>query len=452
MNIEEDILESLERIGFEEPTRIQYETIPLIKEGYDVIGQSETGSGKTAAFGIPLVEKVTKGGKIQALVLVPTRELALQIATEFTKFAHHKGLKIQTVYGGAPMGSQVAGLRNAEIVVGTPGRVMDHMRRGTLNTRNVKTFVLDEADKMIDMGFVEDIETIEQQIPEDRQTLMFSATMPEGLARIRERFTKNAKKVMTETQVKEDILKQFYCDVEYKLKFSLLVHLIHEEKPALAIIFCNSRRDVDAVSKNLRKNDINAEALHGGLTQSRREHVISDFHDGETDVLVATDVAGRGLDFKKVTHIFNYNVPKNSEDYVNRIGRTARAGESGKAIVLLSREDHESFRRVMNIYNFDIQPMEYSDVEVLPFIRSSYSDREGGDRPFRRGGFRGHGGSRGGRPSGSHGGYGFPRQREEGDSRESSFHGARSQGPRRGHEFAHNGYSNGTYKPRRKFN
>jgi len=457
------MLESLERIGFEEPTKIQYETIPLIKEGYDVIGQSETGSGKTAAFGIPLVEKVSRGVRAQALVLIPTRELALQIAGEFEKFAYKKGLRIQCVYGGAPMGAQVAGLRYAEIVVGTPGRIMDHMRRGTLNLKNVKTFVLDEADKMIDMGFVEDIETIERQIPEDRQTLMFSATMPSELLSIRERFTKDAKKITTETQVREEYLKQYYCDVEYKLKFSLLVHLMRQEKPRLAIIFCNSRRDVDAVCKNLKKNEINADTLHGGLTQSRREHVIADFHDGETDVLVATDVAARGLDFKKVSHIFNYNVPKHSEDYVNRIGRTARAGEIGKAIVLLSREDHDSFRRIVNIYNFDIEPMEYSDVEVLPFERNSYRDREDGGRGgFRRGGSRGqgeyHGGfSRSGNVGyshGSHGGFGVNHQRGESASnddnngaykrRPSNFH--RQQGSQR------NGYSNGSSSRRNRYN
>jgi ATP-dependent RNA helicase DeaD len=408
MNIENTVLESLKAIGFTEPTRIQAETIPLIKEGHDVIGQSETGSGKTGAFGIPLVEKVVHGEGVQALVLAPTRELALQICGEIEKFSRRKGLNIQCIYGGVSMGPQISGLRRADIVVGTPGRVLDHLNRGTMDLQRVKTFILDEADKMIDMGFIEDIETIERLMPNERQTLLFSATMPASLIDMRERFTKNAVKVATETKVKEESLKQYFCDVDRNLKFSLLVHLLRQEDPDLAIIFCNSRRDVDSVCRNLRSNRINADALHGGLSQNRREQVIDTFHNRMIDVLVATDVAARGLDFKKVTHIFNYSVPVNTEEYVNRIGRTARAGESGKAIVLLSREDYDSFNRVVNTYNFEIQPMEYSNVEVLPFARqsSNWHNRDGdrrGDgfhrdrRQFRRSydGYNGNGNGNG---------------------------------------------------------
>jgi ATP-dependent RNA helicase DeaD len=386
MNIEKSILGSLNDIGFEQPTRIQSETIPIIKQGYDVIGQSETGSGKTAAFGIPLVEKVVKGERIQALVLAPTRELALQIANDLTKYSHYKGLYIQTVYGGVSMGPQISGLRKAEIVVGTPGRILDHMQRGNLDLNNLRIFVLDEADKMIDMGFIDDIEMIERNIPKDRQTLLFSATMPESLLRIREKFTNNAKKIKTETKVREDVLRQYYCDIDHKRKFSLLVHLINQEKPNLAIIFCNSRREADLVSRNLQCNDINATVLHGGLSQQRREEVMESFHKGMKRVLVATDVAARGLDIKNVTHIFNYNIPRDSEEYTNRIGRTARAGESGKAISLLSREDHDSFRRIINNFSYDIKKMEVSDFRILPF--DNYQPHENrnfeGRRFFRR--------------------------------------------------------------------
>ncbi len=314
MDIEKSVSDSLSSIGFEKPTRIQSETIPIIKQGYDVIGQSETGSGKTAAFGIPLVEKVVKGGKIQALVLAPTRELSIQIASELVKFSRFKGLYVQTVYGGVSMEPQLRGLRRAEIVVGTPGRILDHMGRRTLDASNLKIFVLDEADRMIDMGFIEDIEEIERNIPEKRQTLMFSATMPDSLIGMRDRFTRNAKKIKTQTNVREDILKQFYCDIEREMKFSLLVHLINQENPKLAIIFCNSRIDASAVARNLQYNNINATELHGGLTQQRRERVMEDFHRGITKILVATDVAARGLDIKNVTHIFNYGIPKNAED------------------------------------------------------------------------------------------------------------------------------------------
>jgi superfamily II DNA/RNA helicase len=385
MNIEKSVIDSLKEIGFEKPTKIQAETIPIIKQGFDVIGQSETGSGKTAAFGIPLIEKVEKNGKLQAIVLAPTRELALQIQSDFMKYSKFKKLFIQSVYGGVSMLPQISGLKRAEIVVGTPGRVLDHMGRGTLDARNVKIFVLDEADKMIDMGFIDDIKEIESHIPKDRQTLLFSATMAENLEWVANRFTKNAKRIKTQIKVSEDLLKQFYVDIDSRNKFSLLVHLIQSEPPKLGIIFCNSRREADSVARNLQKNGINATSLHGGLTQSRREQIMEDFHKGFTEILVATDVAGRGLDIKDVTHIFNYSIPKTSDDYANRIGRTARAGKYGVAISLLSRNDHDSFRRIIRAFSYDIEKMEVPHFKILPFERV-YSDEDTGfRRGFRRG-------------------------------------------------------------------
>jgi ATP-dependent RNA helicase DeaD len=255
------------------------------------------------------------------------------------------------------------------------------MRRGTMDVRNLKIFVLDEADKMIDMGFIDDIKDIERNIPNVRQTLLFSATMPEGLTGIRDRFTNNAKKIKTQLKVREDILKQYYCDVEHQTKFSLLIHLINQENPNLAIIFCNSRRYTDSVAKNLQYNGINAIALHGGLPQQRREEVMKKFHNGVIKVLVATDVAARGLDIKNVTHIFNYNIPKTEVEYTNRIGRTARAGESGKAISLLSRDDHDSFRRIIRNLSYEIEKMEVPDFRIIPFRKQdSYEERDFGNR------------------------------------------------------------------------
>ena len=384
MNIEKNVLDSLSDMGFEQSTRIQSETIPLIKMGHDVIGQSETGSGKTAAFGIPVVDKVTKGKGIQALILAPTRELALQISSNLKKFSQLKGLYIQTVYGGVPMGPQINGFKRAEIIVGTPGRMLDHMRRGNLDLSKLSFFVLDEADKMINMGFIDDIETIERHIPKNRQTLLFSATMPRTLNEIRERFTKNAKKVKTKTKVGENVLKQYYCDIDHRKKFSLLVHLIKEENPELAIIFCNSRRDVDLVGKNLRDNGIKAKTLHGGLSQQRREKVLKDFNDGITRLLVATDVAARGLDIKNITHIFNYNIPKNPEEYVNRIGRTARAGETGKAISLLIKDDQGSMRKIIEKYSYNIEKMKISEFRIVPFRRNQSNRRESFHRNFKK--------------------------------------------------------------------
>ena len=382
MNIEQSIKDSINNLGFENPTEIQVETIPLIKKGHDVIGQSETGSGKTAAFGIPIVEKVEKGKGIQAIILAPTRELAKQISKDLESYSRLKQLYVQTVYGGVAIMPQVSGLRKADIVVGTPGRMMDHMRRGTIDTRNLKFFVLDEADKMIDMGFIEDIEEIERQVPKERQTLLFSATMSSRLEDIRNRFTNNPKKVKTRSKVSDDVLKQYYCDTDPRSKFSLLVHLINEEKPSLSLIFCNTRRTADEICMNLNSNRIDAMVLHGGLTQDKRERTLEAFHKGKIKILVATNVAARGLDIKDVSHVFNYNIPQDKEDYANRIGRTARAGKSGKAISLLCREDHEPFRRINRAFSYDVEKLVIKDFKNLPFKRSGPS--RGG---FRRGGF-----------------------------------------------------------------
>lgn len=379
MGIQNEILESLNAAGLEEPTRIQSEAIPLIKEGLDVIGQSETGSGKTAAFGIPLVEKVRRGVLGQALVLLPTRELALQIGESLATYSRKKGLRIVCVYGGSPMGAQISGLKKSEIIVGTPGRVLDLLRQGYLKTGNVHTFVLDEADKMVDMGFIEDVEEIAKHLPEERQTLLFAATMPDGLEGVISKFTKDPRRIRTEIKVKEDLLEQYYCEVERRMRFSLLVHLFRKESPKTSIVFCNSRREVEHLTRNLNKQGISAVAIHGGLSQSRREGVIDSFHRGRISVLVATDVAARGLDFKKVTHVFNYSIPRNSEDYVNRIGRTARAGESGKAISLLTSEDYGTFRRIVNLYEFEVQEIDYGELDRLHFSTSCDGHGEGGN-------------------------------------------------------------------------
>ena len=387
MNIEESIRGSLNELGFVTPTKIQMETIPLIKQGYDVIGQSETGSGKTAAFGIPIVEVVEKGKGIQAIILAPTRELANQIAKDLGNYSSLKKLYIQTVYGGVAIMPQVTGLRKADIVVGTPGRMLDHMRRGTIDLRNLKFFVLDEADKMIDMGFIDDIKEIERQVPKKRQTLLFSATMSSRLEEIRDRFTKNPKKIKTRNKVREDVLRQFYCDIDPRNKFSLLVHLINEQNPSLSIVFCNTRRTANEVYNNLCFNKVNAMLLHGGLTQDKREKTLEDFHSGKVKVLVATDVAARGLDIQNVSHVFNYNIPQDIEDYANRIGRTARAGKSGKAITLLSREDHNSFRKVCSTFSYDVEKLAVKDFRKLPFKRSvtrRFGNRNFGNRRFGR--------------------------------------------------------------------
>ncbi len=369
MNIEKSVLDSLTEIGYENPTEIQKETIPLIKEGHDVIGQSETGSGKTAAFGIPLVEKIEKNGKIQALVLAPTRELSEQISKELMKFSKFKRLNVSCIYGGVSIEPQISNLRRSEIVVGTPGRILDHIQRRTIDLRNIKVFVLDETDKMLDMGFIDDIEDVVRNIPRERQTLLFSATMPENIFRLKDKFTRNVKRIKTQTKVREDLLEQFYFDIEHNKKFSLLAFLLKNEKPNLSIIFCNTRMEAEGVANNLKKNGINAEVLHGGVSQYRRNQIIEEFHKGMIKTLVATDVAARGLDIRNVSHVFNYSIPKNSEDYINRIGRTARAGNSGKAISLLSKFDHPAFQDILNKYRPSVAKMQTPNFPDLFFIK-----------------------------------------------------------------------------------
>ncbi|MCC7569046.1 MAG: DEAD/DEAH box helicase [Candidatus Methanofastidiosa archaeon] len=384
MGLEETILNSLQRIQFESPTKIQEEAIPLIKAGHDVFGQSATGSGKTAAFGIPLLEKMERGKGVQALVLEPTRELAKQVAGELKKFSRFKKVGIATVYGGVSFQPQIKGVSTSEVVVGTPGRIMDLMRKGHLSLSNIKLFVLDEADKMIDMGFFDDMVYIAKQTPDTRQTLLFSATMPEKLKYIRQQFSRDAKVVEASFKVREDMLKQYYIEVPYTKKFSLLMHLVAQEKPEQAIVFCNARYEADDVAWNLREQGINAKALHGGMPQNKREKTINQFHDRNIAVLVATDVAGRGLDIRNVSHIFNYSIPSNAEDYANRIGRTARAGDRGTAYSLLSRDDHENFRRVQQTFDYDIEGLNIDRFAILPFKKRDAKEK-GRSSPPQRG-------------------------------------------------------------------
>ncbi|MBI5002246.1 DEAD/DEAH box helicase [Candidatus Woesearchaeota archaeon] len=383
-------------LGFSEFTEIQEKVIPLIQQGHDVIGLSHTGSGKTAAFGFPSLEKVTKGQGIQLLVLVPTRELCNQVAKEIFKFAKYKPLRIVETYGGVSISPQIQMLQHADVVVSTPGRMLDHMERRTINLSKVKVLVLDEADKMFEMGFIDDVKRIISQTPKDRQNLLFSATMGHGVSEIVHQYMRNPVKIKLQSYVDKSKLTQHYYDINARDKFSLLVHVLKENKEGLAIIFCATRRMVDVLNSNLSKHGVKAEALHGGLSQNMRKHVMDAFHAHKLDALIATDVAARGLDIKNVSNVINYDIPKTSEDYVHRIGRTARAGCEGKVISLLAAQDHDNFRNVLQDRSLLMQRMEIPAFERIPFEMSS-------GRPQHRGGFRGGGGGRGG---GSRGGFG----------------------------------------------
>ena len=371
-------------LGFEEFTEIQETCIPLIQQGKDVIGISHTGSGKTVAFGFPALEKVIPGKGIQLLVIVPTRELCNQVSKEFRKFTKYRKTYIVEIYGGVAINPQMDHLRYADTVVGTPGRLLDHLSRGTLKLEKVRILVLDEADKMFEMGFIDDIKKIISKISKDSQKLLFSATMPEEIMNIVRNYMKNPEKIKMPAYVDKNKLIQHYYNIDRGNKFSLLVHLIKKESNGLIIIFCDKRHVVDTVDKNLNKQGIKSQALHGGMTQNKRNYVMEAFHNGKLDVLVASDVAARGLDIKNVSLIVNYEIPKTSREYVHRIGRTARAGSEGRVISLLSNEDHDNFRRVLEDQSLLIHKLENPKFERVEFVRAQYRSRPQQHRNFQR--------------------------------------------------------------------
>ncbi len=335
------IQRAIEEMGFEQPTPIQAQAIPLIRSGADVIGRSQTGTGKTMAFAIPAVEKIdTDDSKntVQVLIMCPTRELAVQCSEEIKRLTKYAGgIRPVEVYGGAAMDRQITRLKRANIVIGTPGRIMDHMRRRTLKLDNVKMVVLDEADEMLSMGFKEDMETILRETPQDRQTILFSATMPPSIMAITEEFQTDPQLVqINQKQVTVDNIVQNYVDVPMGRKSDALKLLLHYYRPSLAMVFCNTKKMVDELSEDLRKSGFNAEALHGDLKQSQRTAVMDKFRYGSTSILVATDVAARGIDVNDVEIVFNYDIPQNNEYYVHRIGRTGRIGKKGTSITICS--------------------------------------------------------------------------------------------------------------------
>ncbi|ARK24536.1 DEAD/DEAH box helicase [Sporosarcina sp. P37] len=339
LNISETTQKALLRMGFEEATPIQEGTITFGMEGRDVIGQAQTGTGKTAAFGIPIIEKLDpKSTAVQALVIAPTRELAIQVSEEIYKVGYGSRAKVLSVYGGQEIGRQIRALRNnPNIVVGTPGRILDHINRKTLKLDNVQTLVLDEADEMLNMGFIEDINTILASVPAERQTLLFSATMPAPIRKIAETFMKNPEivKIKSKEMTVENI-EQFFVKSHEREKFDVLSRLLNVQQPELAIVFGRTKRRVDELAHALSIRGYIAEGIHGDLTQAKRMSVLRQFKDNKIDVLVATDVAARGLDISGVTHVYNFDIPQDPESYVHRIGRTGRAGKSGIAVTFVT--------------------------------------------------------------------------------------------------------------------
>lgn len=329
------ILKALEKMGFEEATPIQEETIPLAMSGKDVIGQAQTGTGKTAAFGIPMIEEFEVSvKKIQGLVVAPTRELAIQVSEEINRLGRLKGIRVLPIYGGQHMQRQIRALKDGpQIVVATPGRLLDHMRRGTIKIDAVKTVVLDEADEMLNMGFIDDIRDILKGISSDRQTLLFSATMPREIRNIASTMMKSPTVVKVKaTEMTVENIEQSFIEVPERNKFDTLTNHLDIHEPELAIVFSRTKKRVDEIAEGLQARGFRAEGIHGDLTQGKRMSVLNKFKHGRIEVLVATDVAARGLDISGVTHVYNFDIPQDPESYVHRIGRTGRAGKTGEAL------------------------------------------------------------------------------------------------------------------------
>ena len=430
LNINKELVQGLKEMGLTEPTDIQVKAIPLIKQGKDVISISKTGSGKTTAFGVPILENIVHGHGVQYLVIAPVRELAVQIAKEFKKFGKHIRFSVAAVYGGASINPQIEAIERADIVVGTPGRLLDHLENHKLDLSGIKCVVLDEADKMVEMGFIQDIRRILNKTPKNRQMLLFGATLSNEIEILKREYMHTPVTAQTQSHVGEEYLEQYYYDVKHQEKFSLLVHLLKKEQKGLSIIFCSTRSTVEAITKNLKDNGIRAEMIHGKLSQNRRLKVIEDFHKGTPNVLVASAVAARGLDIKDVTHIFNYDLSEDPQEYVHRVGRTARAGKSGKAITLLSERDHEVFREILHRYPVNVKELPLVEFERISFNSGREGRRFGSSNRFGRHGSRdsrgrGESSSRprsyGGRSSDRPSSYG--EQGSSSDRPSSGFHG-----------------------------
>jgi ATP-dependent RNA helicase DeaD len=346
--ISDDIIRGIKDMGFEKPSPIQEKVIPVILEKGDVIGQAQTGTGKTAAFGIPLLEKVEQERYVQAIVLTPTRELAIQVAGELQKIAKHKGTKVVPIYGGQSIENQIRDLKNGvHVVIGTPGRVLDHLKRRTLKLNRIHTFILDEADEMLNMGFINDIEAIMQQANQERQTLLFSATMPSEIKRLARKYMNQPKIVaVSPSNVTAPQIDQVYYKAFEKTKLDTLCRILDSKDIDLGIIFSRTKKGVSELTEALQARGYIADGLHGDLTQMQRDQVMKKFRDGKIDFLIATDVAARGIDVDLVTHVINYDIPQDPESYVHRIGRTGRAGRKGLAVTLVTPQEMKHLRAI----------------------------------------------------------------------------------------------------------
>jgi ATP-dependent RNA helicase DeaD len=370
-----EILRSIKELGFESLFPIQAQAIMPLLEGKDVIGQAQTGTGKTAAFGIPMVQRLNREIRgVQGLILVPTRELAVQVAENMASFAKYARAKVLAVYGGESINKQVHALSNGvQIVVGTPGRIIDLMERRVLNLGSVKMVVLDEADRMLDMGFIEDIEFILSKTPYERQTSLFSATIENSVMRVCNKYMKNPQKILvSKDEIALTQMKQYYTVVNQNGKFDTLCDIIRSEGVNKAIVFCRTRRETSKLSDQLYRKGYRVQALHAGFTQAQRDRAINDFRSDRLTLLIATDVAARGLDIEGITHIINYDVPMDAPVYFHRIGRTARKGEEGTAITLVSYGEMSDFNNIKSLTKTKIEEIKSSTVNDDSPIKSFF--------------------------------------------------------------------------------
>ncbi len=373
-NISNSLKKSIKDMGFDKPTPIQKLTIPEALKGKDIIGQAQTGSGKTLAFGVSILQKIfIKDRSPQAIVICPTRELSIQVANEISKLGSNiKNLKILSVYGGQPIGKQIRVLKKGvHIVIGTPGRILDHIKRGTLDLIGIESVVLDEADEMLDMGFREDIEQILKYTPKQRQTLLFSATIPAEIKKIAKSYQKNPKHLkISSKQMTVPEITEYYYNVNYKQKLDALTRLIDVYDVNLGLVFCNTKKRVNYLVKHLKSRGYSVDGIHGGLDQPIRDRVMNNFRRGNINILVATDVAARGIDVDNVEVVFNYDLPQNPEYYVHRIGRTGRAGNIGYAFTFVEGKETKAFINIQKITNSKIKKQEIPSYKEMDEIKN----------------------------------------------------------------------------------
>ena len=375
MKLSKEVIKAVSDMGFEEFSPIQKSSIPLLLEGRDVIGQAQTGTGKTAAFGIPIIEKVnSRSNKVQALVLCPTRELSIQVSEEISNLSKYKkNIRVMPIYGGQPIERQLRGLKQGvQIVIGTPGRVMDHMRRGSLKLDDINFFVLDEADEMFDMGFRQDIELILQDVPEERQSLFFSATMAKEIMNFAKKYQNNPEIVkVVNKELTVPKVKQVYLELRNDIKTEILSRLLDIKNPRLTVVFCNTKKKVNELTSELQSRGYFADGLHGDLKQNQRDVVMDKFRKNTIDILVATDVAARGIDVDDVDMVVNYDMPQDNEYYVHRIGRTARAGRTGTAVSFVTSREYGNLKQIEKYTKTKIEKISIPTIKDMEKNRSS---------------------------------------------------------------------------------